>query len=186
MTLLKSLLFALLIFGGVNQAYASKKIANKKKMTKVAATFDLKLGKAEVVPSKVEKIMVNVVSKDVHGKETTRQVEKVINKKMDLMKNKRALAYFEDVKKHILAHKVLSLKINKKDKNKKLKGEVSCKIQIQKDGRYDILFLGGIDPNLTELAHLAFDKIKRFPPIPSSLEQQEIQLKIPMLYKLTK
>ena len=156
----------------------SQAVLAKKKKTRVV----LSVGKVEVVPSKLKEIEVAVVHKDVHGKQSIRTEKKIVSKKINFKKNKLALSYFKSVT-NLIKKNSSPYNLKKKEKGN---GLVKCKIQIQENGRYDILDLSSDNRLLMKLADATLQKIKRFPPIPSKLGQLEIQLKIPLTYKLSK
>lgn len=135
--------------------------------------------KIEFVPSKTMEQQTSIVRKSFHGKRKIKNITKTINRPMQVKGNKLAQQYFTDVRKVFLKNSSSSIKAQKL----KLKGDVLVKIQIQKDGNYDILFIDGDNAELISLANKTMSKIESFPPIPESLGQTEIQLKVPLKYK---
>jgi len=152
------------------------------KNIKKVRSHSITITNIEFVPSKVEEIEVQVVKKGMHGKKTVTTQMKTVNKKKSLKGDKTAIKYFKTVREKIIKNSSTSLKAKKL----KLKGEVMAKIQIQKNGSYDILFIDGPHKELINMTNNTFSKIKSFEPIPTSLEQSEIQLKIPLHFKLSK
>jgi len=152
------------------------------KDNKVVKSHSITITNIEFVPSKVEEVEVPVAMEGFHGKKIlAKRVEKV-NKKKSLEGNKTADRYFKSIRELIIKTSQPSLKAKKL----KLKGKVMAKIQIQKNGSYDVLFLEGDNTELVSMTNQTFSNIKNFEPIPKSLEQKEIQLKIPLHYNLTK
>ena len=123
---------------------------------------------------------VPVVKTNFHGKKVRTTETKKVNKKKSLKGDKKASEYFSSVRAHIIKNS----KTSTKAKKLKLKGKVLAKIQIQSNGSYDILFVGGDHPELVKMTNDTFSRISGFMPIPSELEQKEIQLKIPLHYNL--
>ena len=132
----------------------------------------LQIPSLEIVPSKViEKI---VSSKNAHGKTITR---KQTVPAMDTSKKgkKEAYRYFLTIRKEI------SSIIELPKKTKTLKGDCLIKLQIQKDGRYDLLYIGGKNSKLQKLIEQSLAKVKVLSQIPDSLEIEELQIKFTLI-----
>ena len=96
--------------------------------------------------------------------------------------NPEADKYIRSVREMIIDNYTESAKAKKL----KLKGEVLVKVQIQENGSFDVLFIGGTKLLLSQLAEKTFKKIKKFPAIPESAGMTELQLKIPVKYDFSK
>lgn len=131
----------------------------------------------EVVPAKVNEKMIEMQRKSFHGKVLKKTEKRIINKK-PAKGNPAVDAYIKLIQETITKQ----FRANQHVKKKKLKGKVLAKIQIQKNGLYDILFIGGEHVELSSLTQEIFDRIAKFPKIPMATGQQEIQLKIPLEY----
>lgn len=154
-------------------------ISAKKTTTLKSRSFNL--SKIEIVPSVVKEVMIETVKKDFHGKVKKTVTKKKVNTK-SLKGNPAADEYIQLVRKTIIENYTESSKAKKM----KLKGSVLAKIQIQKSGQYDILFIGGDHKVLQDLTQKTFDKISKFSAIPIETGQDEIQLKIPVQYDFSK
>lgn len=149
--------------------------AETKPVSKSSSAFSI--SKIEIVPSFVEEIEdVKSVEKFHGGKKEIKTKEKMNETivKGDEVSEK----YLAQIRKKILDHYPNSMIA----KRKKLKGDILLKIQIQNNGRFDILGIIGKNNDLILLTEQMMTEIKVFPPMPKDSNQKEVQLKIPLVF----
>ncbi|MAX65961.1 MAG: energy transducer TonB [Bacteriovoracaceae bacterium] len=151
--------------------------AKDEKSKQADKAHSFQISKIEVVPPKTNEKMIQKTHKTFHGK-VIKKEEKVAINKRSTKGNPEADRYLKLVRQTILNQKTSSFKAKKMQ----LQGKVIVKIQIQKNGQYDLLFIDGKNPHLINLAEKTMQKIESFPPIPKSAGIAELQIKIPMQF----
>jgi hypothetical protein len=137
--------------------------------------------KIEIIKGKTQEKNMEITKKNFHGKVVTTHVKEKINTK-PVEGNKFVQDYLNQVSGTILSTKVDSKKLSKK----KLKGSVMAKIQIQKNGEFDVLFIQGSNPLLQSYTERLLEEIGKFSPIPKKAGQAELQIQIPINYNFSK
>jgi hypothetical protein len=133
----------------------------------------------EYVEGKTQEMVVEVkLPKSYHGKKRTKKEIHKINTK-PMKGNKSANIYISNLKSKIESSYTKYLKISPV----KSSGVVKVKIQVQGDGRYDVLFIDGVKPDLISYTEKVFTSIKKFNSLPLDAGQGELQLIIPVSYK---
>ncbi len=123
--------------------------------------------KVEFVLGKTNSKVVTQVKKDFHGKVKKETVEKIINEKV----NQKELDKF-------LGNLHAFLNENLKGKNLTQGSKGRVKVQLQDDGRFDILFIEVNKPALYEKVEKYFANEIDFPAIPEQTGQSEMQILI--------
>ncbi len=118
--------------------------------------------------------MVEVAKKTFHGKVVKKITKEKINKKP--ASNKFVKLYLKSIKRQVIKE-FLAVKTKSKTKGKSF-----AKIQIQKTGDYDVLFIQGDNNKVQTLTEDLFSKISKFKPIPTEAGQSELQIKIPLIF----
>ena len=155
----------------VNFIHAADKVKN----------VSINPSKIEIIKGKTQEKKMEISKKNFHGKVVTTHVTEKINEK-PAMGNKYVTDYLKLVSNTILSTNLDSKKLSKK----KLKGSVMAKIQIQKNGEFDVLFIQGSNSLLQGYTEKLLEKIGKFSPIPKKAGQAELQIQIPINYNFSK
>lgn len=147
----------------------------------VAGNTKVDFNKIEVIKGKTQEKTVEIAKKTFHGKVVKTHVTKKINAK-SAIGNKEISDYLKYVATVVMDHKQTS----KKFKKLKLKGVVSAKIQIQKDGNYDVLFIQGANLKLQKFTESIFESINNFKALPAESGVTELQIQIPVNLNFSK
>lgn len=135
-----------------------------------------RISEVEIVPSYVSPKEPEEAVKNPHGK-TAHIKKKVTPKPQSKVKGQeKTNIYITKVRKR-LTQVIYS---NSKFKKMKVKGNALLKIQIQKNGSYDVLHINSENSRLVDLIEQSLYKLESFPEIPEDLGLQELQLKIPL------
>ncbi len=182
MKIMISCIFSLMLHAVLIMPISAKNKISTQVASKLAKSklTTLKIHKMEIVPSKVVEQMIETSKKTFHGK-PKKIKQKAVNTNSG-KDNPVVDEYLKVVRNTIIKHYVVS----KKAKKMKLKGKAMAKIQIQRSGIYDVLFVSAEHPLLQKLTEQTLEKISRFAPIPKGSGQQEIQLKIPLVFDFSK
>ena len=131
----------------------------------------IQIVKVNIVPSTVTEKIVSV--KTMHGKTTTRKIP-VAQMDQSAKGEKKAKAYLLRVRQSLLDL------FSKDKKLKKISGKALLKIQVQKDGSHDILFVGGgaKDQKFSSQVEKNLYSLGKLSQIPDDLMIEELQLKI--------
>ena len=138
----------------------------------------LEIGKIDIIKGKTQMKKVQTIATDFHGKKVKATREEKINQK-SVLDNPEANKYLKTVTETIYKH-------YKKPKNipaKGVLGVIKAKLQIQENGRYDVLFIGGKNQFLKQYTEDLFYKISSFPAIPHSAGITEFQIELPLKYQ---
>ena len=140
----------------------------------------LEIGKIEIIKGKTQMKKVQTIATDFHGKKVKATREEKINQK-SVLDNPEANRYLKTVTETIYKFYQKPKKIPAKGAS----GVIKAKLQIQENGRYDVLFVGGENQFLKQHTENLFYKISNFPAIPYSAGISEFQIELPFKYEFT-
>jgi hypothetical protein len=133
----------------------------------------------EYVEGKTQEMVVEVqLPTSHHGKKRTKKEIHKINTKT-MKDSKAAKAYISDLRNIIQKAQDKSLK----NVTLSSSGVIKVKLQIQGDGRFDILMIDGAQPSLISLVENTFAHFTKFKPLPIAAGQGELQLIVPVSFK---